>query len=336
MLFKEIDSKIEEINQLKKLLRLSKNIKQQALIKTTLTRIENGYKAEKDNAYYLDFKFKDNTNNIILHDIRIEHKEKVAQIDHIIINRFGIEILESKSFTGTLTIKEDGSINVEYGKKIQTFPNPLEQNNRHAKILTDFIKTNIKLSSNHKLFGIPISSTVLINPETTITNNTLPKGFDRADSFTTHWDENIKQMNTLQVFKSLGGIMKMDKVQEIANFLIKHHKPKTYNYAKKYPIKIEISKIQSKESIIEEEDKRKSDEKKLCSKCKSHDIEIVYGKYGYYFKCQSCNGNSAIKLTCSNSTCKPKIKKNKLNFYQVCEECGKNELFFTNQEQVFS
>jgi len=59
MLYKEIDSKETEINQLKNLLKQSTNPKQQALIRTDLARIENGYKAEKDNAYYLDFGFKD-------------------------------------------------------------------------------------------------------------------------------------------------------------------------------------------------------------------------------------------------------------------------------------
>ncbi|CAA6821637.1 MAG: Unknown protein [uncultured Sulfurovum sp.] len=152
-----------------------------------------------------------------MHDIRIEHEGKIAQIDHIIINRFGIKMLESKSFTGTLTIKGDGSLNVEYGNKIQTFPNPIEQNNRHAKILENFIKANMTLPSNLKLLKFPISSTVLINPKTTITNNTLPKGFARADSFTIHWDERIENMSPLAMFKSISKMMTLDKAKEIAS-----------------------------------------------------------------------------------------------------------------------
>ena len=52
MLYKNIDSKESEINQLKNLLKQSKNPKQQALIRADLACVENGYKAEKDNAYY--------------------------------------------------------------------------------------------------------------------------------------------------------------------------------------------------------------------------------------------------------------------------------------------
>jgi hypothetical protein len=189
------------------------------------------------------------------------------------------------------------------------------------------------------LFGIPISSTVIINPKTTITNNTLPKGFDRADSFTTHWDEKVDKMGTIEVFKTLGTIMKLDRVKEIAGFLLKSHKPKTYDYEKKYPIKKELESFQPIETNTEKSIIKKSLKQtntKLCSKCKNDDIEVVYGKYGYYFKCQFCDGNTAIKLSCSHKECKPKIKKSKLNFYQVCEVCGLNELFFTNKEKVLS
>ncbi|CAA6809709.1 MAG: Unknown protein, partial [uncultured Sulfurovum sp.] len=214
----------------------SQNPKQKNLIKTDLARVVNGYEAEKDNAYYIGFRFKESPRSILLHDVRIEHEGKVAQIDHIIINRFGIEILESKSFTGTLTIKGDGALNVKYGNKTQTFPNPIEQNKRHAEILGDFIKANITLPSNLKLLGVPIVSTVLINPQTTITHNTLPEGFARADSFTTHWDERIENMSPLAMFKSISKMMTLDKAKEIADFLVQSHTPKIYDYAKRYPI----------------------------------------------------------------------------------------------------
>ncbi len=336
MRYKNIDSKEKEITQLKELLTKSKNPKQKALIRADLARVENGYKAEKDNAYYLDFSFKDSPRNILLHDIRIEHNGQVAQIDHVIVNRLGIEVLESKSFSGKLTIKGDGSLDVEYGRKVQTFPNPIEQNNRHAKILSEFLKENMELPKNLKLFGVPISSSVLINPKTTLSNDTLPKGFLRADSFTTDWDSRVDKMGTIALFKTIGTTMSLDRAKEIANFLVKHHSPKSYDYTKKYPIKKE-EEIKNIVTPKKEEKPTKNEPKKesktpLCSKCQSDTIEIRYGKYGYYFKCLKCDGNTAINLSCTNSNCKPKLKKSKLNFYQVCDVCGMNELFFTNQE----
>jgi len=338
MIYKDIDSKDKELNQLRKLLKNSKNPKQKALIEADLKRVQNGYLAEKDNAYYLDFGFKDNPRSILLHDIRIEHNGKVAQIDHIIINRLGIEILESKSFKGILTIKKDGSLEVKYGQDIKTFPNPIEQNRRHVEVLANFIKENIELPTNLKLLGISISSTVLINPKTTITNSTLPEGFDRADSFITHRKETVDKMSTLKVFKKLGSSMSIDKVREIANLLVKNHKPKSFDYLKKYSIKKDTTNkpIQAyiKESVLNNPTLANESSSFLCSKCKSPNIEIRYGKYGYYFKCRFCNGNTSIKLSCSSDKCKPKLKKNRLNFYQVCDVCGVNRLFFKNPEPM--
>jgi hypothetical protein len=134
-------------------------------------------------------------------------------------------------------------------------------------------------------------------------------------------------MGVMTVFKKVSTMMTLNRIKEIANFLIESHQPKTYDYAKKYPIK--------KERLVINKPKQESNIK-LCSKCKSDNIEVVYGKYGYYFKCHSCNGNTTIKLSCSDSKCKPKIKKSKLNFYHICETCGKNEFFFKNKEKVSS
>ncbi|CAA6818335.1 MAG: Unknown protein, partial [uncultured Sulfurovum sp.] len=59
MLYKDIDSKEQEIHQLKTLILRSQNPKQKNLIKTDLARVVNGYEAEKDNAYYIGFRFKE-------------------------------------------------------------------------------------------------------------------------------------------------------------------------------------------------------------------------------------------------------------------------------------
>jgi Zn finger protein HypA/HybF involved in hydrogenase expression len=69
-----------------------------------------------------------------------------------------------------------------------------------------------------------------------------------------------------------------------------------------------------------------------CSKCTSNNVEIVYGKFGYYFKCHDCNGNTSIKLKCKEASCKPKLRKQKLTFFKECAACKSSEIFFTNKE----
>ena len=63
-----------------------------------MQNLKNGYKAEKDHAYYIKTYYKNSENSVILHDIRLEHSGITAQFDHIFISCVEIAILESKSF----------------------------------------------------------------------------------------------------------------------------------------------------------------------------------------------------------------------------------------------
>lgn len=68
-----------------------------------------------------------------------------------------------------------------------------------------------------------------------------------------------------------------------------------------------------------------------CRACGSNHLTIVYGKYGYYFKCADCDGNTPIKVTCANGE-KAKISKQGREFYIVCQDTPKPRLFYVNPE----
>lgn len=68
-----------------------------------------------------------------------------------------------------------------------------------------------------------------------------------------------------------------------------------------------------------------------CRTCGSSHLTIVYGKYGYYFKCADCEGNTPIKVTCANGE-KAKISKQGREFYLVCQDTPQPQLFYTNPE----
>lgn len=246
MILKEFDSKPKSIKTLESLLKQSTSEKQKALIKKELVALTNGYEAEKQNAYYIDFYLKDSKHVIVLHDLRIEYNGESAQIDHMLITRFGIELLESKSFTGEVSINEDNSINVKYNNKMKSFPNPIEQSKRHAKLLSDFINNNLDMGKRIKLLGgfSVRSNVVLLNPKTYITNKALPKNFYRADSYINARRDEIDNMGTLQVLKSASIMVTIEKAKEIANFLIAHHTPIAFDYEKKYKISQQKDTIQ--------------------------------------------------------------------------------------------
>ena len=253
MIYKELDSKQNIINTLENLLKTSQSEKQKALIRQDLQALKNGYEAEKQNAYYIDFYLKDSKNIIVLHDIRIEYNGQTAQIDHMLISRFGIELLESKSFIGETTINDDLSITVKYNGKNKSFENPIEQSKRHAKILHEFINENFDLGKRVEILGgFQIENIVLLNPKTTITNKKLPRGFFRADSYISKRLEKIDNLNALDVIKFASKMIKIDTVKKIANFLVKNHTPTHFDYEKKYRVPKE-KVIVEKEEILQKE-----------------------------------------------------------------------------------
>ena len=331
MIFKELGEDTEtQIKLLKNLLKQSNNVNQKKLIQENLTKIENGYISEKENAYYLDFHLGNSKNHILLHNLRFEYNNRVAQVDHILINRMGVTLLESKSFKGLLEIKDDGSLSVDYKKYIQTFPNPVEQNYRHQLVVAELINDSFNLPANIKAFGgLKFYTKVLINPKTSLKNKKLPNGYERADKYTTARLNEIDNMNPITVIKTASTMLTIDKAKELAKFLMKNHKPLTYDYSKKYPIKSTASSY-IKEKPITYNKSQNNLITYTCTKCKSKNLEVAYGR-NYYFKCLDCENNIPIKHTCNTPNCKPKTRKSKLQFFKVCEACSIDELFWENK-----
>src|SRR5689334_14848333 len=71
---------------------------QREAIEEEIRNIRSGARGEKQAAYHIDFRLKDGKNYTVIHDLRLEHGGRVAQIDHLIIGRFfDIILVESKN-----------------------------------------------------------------------------------------------------------------------------------------------------------------------------------------------------------------------------------------------
>ncbi len=94
--------------------------------------IAAGWKVERDAAYEIEFTFAESGNFATIHDLRLEHKGNVAQIDHLIINRLmEIWVCESKHFAEGVAINEQGEWSRYYTGRAHGMPSPVEQNRRH-------------------------------------------------------------------------------------------------------------------------------------------------------------------------------------------------------------
>jgi len=298
---------------------------------------EYGYKAEKQMAFYLKRAFQDEKDIFVINDLRLEMNDDVAQIDHLIIHRFGFTIVESKSVTSKISINEFGEWTRHYPKYTRGMPSPVNQAKRQADFLKNFLmarseyllkKTLIfKASISDFKFNIlvAISDSGIINRAK---STEIPE-VHKADQIT----ETIKDIlsNNAKILTLKVNYQFSDSTMDkITKYLIQSHNPKVIKSVTK-------NITQAKEVLNSEVDNETASENKndsysikKCSKCNSTNIEILYGKYGYYFKCLDCKENTSIKLKCESCSSKIKIKKQKDHFYEECTSCKISKLYFIN------
>src|SRR3546814_16521762 len=96
-----------------------------------------GLKGERDSAYLIDFDYASSPNWAVIHDLRLEHGGRTAQIDHLLINRWmDVYVLETKHFHAGIKITEDGEFMrwTNYTKTHDGMATPLEQKERHIPV----------------------------------------------------------------------------------------------------------------------------------------------------------------------------------------------------------
>ena len=114
--------------------------KQRERIEEEIDQVRAGARGEKDAAYHIDFKLKDTKNWVVIHDLRLEHDGRVAQIDHLVIGRmFDIFVIESKNLKTAVRVNGDGEFEVKTRYGWKGMSSPVEQNKRHIQVLSGLI-----------------------------------------------------------------------------------------------------------------------------------------------------------------------------------------------------
>jgi len=290
MLIKSADSKDSQTAILKSLLsheRVPSEKKQ--LIERELRNLSIGIATEKQAAFEIDFYAAPSKNLFVIHDLRLEIGGRVAQIDHLLMNRaFEVFVLETKTFSTGLSINDRGEFSTIYDGREVGIPSPVEQNARHISVLKDAFK-EIGLP---KRLGITLqpsfNSVVLVSPKAIINR---PKSADldasiiKLDQFFSWYH---KKMDTLTL-KDTVGILKVcssDTVKNVGEKLLSLHKPSRVDYIKKFELGPALLSKEPVEPVCAEHKigiastvlKRKDENEYFCANCKSS-IATVVAKY---------------------------------------------------------
>ncbi|RLJ69777.1 nuclease-like protein [Hydrogenivirga caldilitoris] len=191
MVIKEVDDKTPIINELKKLLKNPKIYpKKKDQIKFELYKLQQGWKNEKEAAYYINTYYKDSEKVAVLHDIRLDINGITVQIDHLLIFRTEVIVFESKYFSSSLYYDwKNKAFSIKTAKGFVGIQDPIKQAERQTinlqRILKD-IKLYDMLPSEYKFY-------VLVSPSVNFKGR-MPKGILKADKFIDQFryeDENI-------------------------------------------------------------------------------------------------------------------------------------------------
>lgn len=289
MIIKEATHREKDIEELKNLLKRKDLTKKQVfLIERELYKLKKGIKGEKDAAYFINFYFKDSENWFVLHDLRLEYKGRVAQIDHLLINRFfHIYILETKNMGQKIEITETGEFTIHYRKNRFGIPSPIEQNLRHQALLKEIVEKEKLLPIN---FGLRIKpkffSYILVHPNTIIKRPPKDK-FDTNSVIKADQIYNVTQQNAenlgifLDIIKLSSG---KETVKNFARKLLWFHKKREINWHQYFNIKEKVANYKPKHKQY------------FCAKCKVNisekeafycwDKKEIFGGKAYCYKCQ--------------------------------------------------
>lgn len=79
-------------------------------------------------------------NYIVLNDIMVKDNDKTYQIDHIVVSKFGIFVIEMKNYYGYIYGNEYNKVwTQKVGRYKRNFYNPIHQNYGHVKALSNVL-----------------------------------------------------------------------------------------------------------------------------------------------------------------------------------------------------
>lgn len=353
-------------------------IKELENIETTDKFEQAGYRAESQIAFYLRREFKDDPQFLIFNNLRLEKSGDACQIDHLVLHRYGMIIIESKSVTTRVEVNELGEWKRWFNNAWQGMPSPILQAQRQGKFIKNYLEANVETLLNKVLFTmqshftkmpidvlVAISDSGIINRPKNDKLNNVCKADQIPDKVREIVSEYRKIDGLLSFSLKSAYLFDMDEVPRISDFLLVNHKPSKFktklNDVNSTPITStpisspvktpSISKpiatakpasLPKKIIPLTPIDPQKSDASNkpvvktvkpnstnTCSHCQSPNISILY-VHSYFFKCNDCGKNTAIKNICPSCSDRAKIRKSGLQFFTECEKCSTSQLFHAN------
>lgn len=304
MLLKSADDKSKDVTALEALLKDSRVTAEVAKkIERELRNVRSGMRGEAEAAYELDFHFT-GKNWMVIHDLRLEHAGRVAQIDHLLINRFlEFYVCESKRFGEGVAINEEGEFSAFFAGRPYGIASPIEQNKRHMVVLEALIAdgriglpTRLGMQLKPRLHGY-----VLVSKEARIARPGAHRGeFDsviKVDQFVSRLNAQSETGSVLSMAKLIG----TDTLEALARQIVALHVPLQFDWAAKFGLTKDVAPEATRPALPEGDSVSPSAERPQKSKlvCADCGVSVSYvvakfcwshRKFGGKVYCRGCQG----------------------------------------------
>lgn len=302
-------------------------------------------------AFYLRRAFSERPDVFIFNDCKFQRKGEIAQIDHLVLHPFGFYLVESKSVTGSITVNQQGEYIRQFGSKTSGMKSPVTQVKMQAQLLQLLLTEKKTDLLGKAMFGMAQKGfgpgrfrlLVAISDQGVIKRQgSAPPELVKADAVTSEVDGFLQFQRRFTGGKAVGSffLASNEEIEQrmppwddkelasILEFLLQN------DHSSGDSLDSPSTSLKGVTSPEPTEQRNSTDaagaRQRVCKLCSEGSLEIRYGKYGYYFKCVSCDGNSPVDSHCPACNTKAKLRKAKKQFFWNCPG-GFGRLYFENQ-----
>lgn len=311
-----------------------------------------GDAAETQMAHYLKRAFGDDPGIHVFHNLRFEHEGEVAQIDHLVLHRAGLIIVESKSVTSAVRINDRDEWARQWNGRWQGMASPVLQARRQGELLRSFMQAHKEGLRNKILLGLKqggfqafmIDVVVAISDQGLVECREGRAEVRKADQVPDRVRELMTEHSKLahpfsrdKRSEQWGFNLASEEFARISAFLQAKHQEATplRRVREEHPTSPlqrgpkAVAPAHVPASPAPRSAASSSAVRVQCGKCQSQDLEIKFG-HTYYLKCRQCDGNTPIKLTCPHCQGPQRTRKSGRQFFAECAPCQTSSLYFTN------
>ena len=332
-----------------------------------------GEAAERQMAHYLHRRFKSHPEVHVLHGLRIEDRTQpeqdgspgVCQIDHLIVHRRAMFIVESKSVTGVVRVRPDGSGGDEWGRvyrgREMGMASPIRQAERQSDFLRAFLERRqerllekmtlgrralakvvwgaedqggFRNAPVHLIIAISDSGDIRRIDDWKAPRKRFQAIVTKADLVPDKIDEELerhrKGANILNITQDNYGLWSMEArdAAKVAEFLAARHVERTN------PAPARGGRATSGRGRKQPRGESSPAERPpgaVCRHCGSGDLTAKWGRFGYYWRCRACEKNTTMPKICSACGTERRadngvrIRKDGTTYFRDCKTCGSSE-----------